>query len=179
MYTDIRKGSNGSSRKTKNICQGCCGGEEAAPYFMANKKLPLGLSLKYKIFDKLVYANLKKTMGFERTRVFGSAGAPLLPEIHDFFWGLDMQIRKGYGLTETSPVLNVDGDPTIMPIKSDGWITPFPGAEVKIAEDGEILAKGRGSCSVISTNRSRPKKCLPRTDGSRPETSDCWTVRAM
>ncbi len=111
---------------------------------MANKKLPFILGLKYKFFDMLIYSKLKKATGFERTRVFGSAGAPLLAEIHDFFWGLNMQIRKGYGLTETSPVLNVDGDPSIMPIKSDGWITPFPGAEVKIAEDGEILAKGPG-----------------------------------
>lgn len=55
-----------------------------------------------------------------------------------------MQIRKGYGLTETSPVLNVDGDPSILPIKSDGWIAPFPGAIVTIADDGEILAKGPG-----------------------------------
>jgi len=106
--------------------------------------LPFMLGLKYKLFDKLIFSKLKETMGFERTRVFGAAGAPLLPEIHDFFWGLNMQIRKGYGLTETSPVLNVDGDPSIMPIKSNGWITPFPGALLKIAEDGEILAKGPG-----------------------------------
>ena len=130
--------------KQKIFARAVAVGKEAAPYFMANKKLPFILGLKYKVFDKLVYANLKTTMGFERTRVFGSAGAPLLSEIHDFFWGLNMQIRKGYGLTETSPVLNVDGDPSIMPIKSDGWITPFPGAEVKIAEDGEILARGPG-----------------------------------
>ncbi|MBP1762108.1 MAG: Long-chain-fatty-acid--CoA ligase [Firmicutes bacterium] len=145
MYNGIfAKVATAPPGKQKIFARAVAVGKEAAPYFMANKKLPLGLSLKYKIFDKLVYANLKKTMGFERTRVFGSAGAPLLPEIHDFFWGLNMQIRKGYGLTETSPVLNVDGDPTIMPIKSDGWITPFPGAEVKIAEDGEILARGPG-----------------------------------
>lgn len=47
---------------------------------MANKKLPLGLNLKYKVFDKLLYSKLKETLGLEKTRVFGSAGAPLLPE---------------------------------------------------------------------------------------------------
>ena len=130
--------------KQKIFARAVAVGQEAAPYFMANLKLPFVLGLKYKVFDKLVYAKLKETMGFEKTRVFGAAGAPLLPEIHDFFWGLNMQIRKGYGLTETSPTLNVDGDPSIMPIKSAGWIAPFPGAIVKIAEDGEILAKGPG-----------------------------------
>lgn len=130
--------------KQKIFAKAVAVGKQAGPYFMANRKLPFFLGLKYRLFDKLIYARLKEAMGFERTRVFGSAGAPLLPEIHDFFWGLNMQIRKGYGLTETSPVLNVDGAPSIMPIKSDGWITPFPGAEVRIAEDGEILAKGPG-----------------------------------
>ncbi len=130
--------------KQKLFARAVAVGKIAGPYFMANRKLPFILGIRYKFFDKLIYSKLKVAMGFERTRVFGSAGAPLLPEIHDFFWGLNMQIRKGYGLTETSPVLNVDGDPSIMPIKSEGWITPFPGAEVRIAEDGEILAKGPG-----------------------------------
>jgi len=117
-------------------------GSLAAPYFMANKKLPFFLGLRYKLFDKIIFSKLKSAIGFDRGEVFGAAGAPLLPEIHDFFWGMNVQIRKGYGLTETSPTLNVDGDPARMPIKSAGWITPFPETEMKIAEDGEILARG-------------------------------------
>lgn len=145
VYNGIQaKVATAPAAKQKLFNRAVAVGKEAAPYFMVNRKLPFMLGLKYKLFDKLIFSKLKETMGFERTRVFGAAGAPLLPEIHDFFWGLNMQIRKGYGLTETSPVLNVDGDPSIMPIKSNGWITPFPGALLKIAEDGEILAKGPG-----------------------------------
>lgn len=140
----LAKVATAPAGKQKIFAKAVAVGKQAGPYFMADKKLPFLLGLKYRIFDKLIFSKLKVAMGFERTRVFGSAGAPLLPEIHDFFWGMNMQIRKGYGLTETSPVLNVDGDPSIMPIKSDGWITPFPGAIVKIADDGEILAKGPG-----------------------------------
>ncbi len=140
----LAKVATAPAGKQKIFAKAVAVGKQAGPYFMANQKLPFILGLKYKVYDKLIFSKLKEAMGFERTRVFGSAGAPLLPEIHDFFWGLNMQIRKGYGLTETSPVLNVDGDPSIMPIKSNGWITPFPGAEVKIADDGEILAKGPG-----------------------------------
>ena len=128
--------------KQKIFAKAVAVGKLAAPYFMADKKLPLFLGLKYKFFDKLLFSKLKVTIGFDRAEIFGAAGAPLLPEIHDFFWGMNLQIRKGYGLTETSPVLNVDGDPAIMPIKSGGWITPFPETEMKIAEDGEILARG-------------------------------------
>ncbi len=117
-------------------------GKQAAPYFMEAKSLPLILRLKYGMYDKLVFSKLRKAIGFDRAIGFGAAGAPLMPEIHDFFWGMKIQIRKGYGLTETSPVLNVDGDPGIMSIKSDGWITPFPETEMKIAEDGEILVRG-------------------------------------
>ena len=145
VYNGIKNSvSVAPPNKQKIFANAVAVGQEAAPYFMANKKLPFTLSLKYKLFDKILYSKLKQTLGLERTRVFGAAGAPLLPEIHDFFWGLNMQIRKGYGLTETSPTLNVDGDPSIMPIKSDGWITPFPEAIIKIAEDGEILAKSPG-----------------------------------
>ncbi|HNX24911.1 MAG TPA: long-chain fatty acid--CoA ligase [Spirochaetota bacterium] len=128
--------------KQKIFAKAVAVGRLAAPYFMANKKLPFLLGLKYKLFDKLIFSKLKLAIGFDRGEVFGAAGAPLLPEIHDFFWGMNVQIRKGYGLTETSPTLNVDGDPARMPIKSDGWITPFPETEMKIAEDGEILARG-------------------------------------
>ncbi len=114
----------------------------AAPYFMSNKRLPIGLAFKYAIANKLVLSKLKEAIGLDRTITWGAAGAPLARDIHDFFWGLGVQVRKGYGLTECSPVIAVDGSPTILPVKSDGWITPFPETEVKIAEDGEILARG-------------------------------------
>ncbi len=114
----------------------------ASPYFMANKRLPLGVAFKYAIADKLVLSKLREAIGLDRTITWGAAGAPLAREIHDFFWGLGIQVRKGYGLTECSPVIAVDGSPTILPVKSDGWISPFPETEVRIAEDGEILARG-------------------------------------
>ncbi len=128
--------------KQKIFAKAVAAGKLAGPYFMANKKLPFFLGLKYRFYDKLIFSKLKVAIGLDRGEVFGAAGAPLLSEIHDFFWGMNVQIRKGYGLTETSPTLNVDGDPARMPIKSGGWITPFPETEMKIAEDGEILARG-------------------------------------
>ncbi|MGE5422072.1 MAG: AMP-dependent synthetase/ligase, partial [Ignavibacteriales bacterium] len=143
MYNGINaKVKTASAAKQKLFQMAVAAGKDAAPYFMANKPLPGLLSIRYKFFDKLLFSKLRETLGLDQCMGFGAAGAPLIPEIHDFFWGMGIQVRKGYGLTETSPVLNVDGDPRLKPIKSDGWITPFPDTEVKIAEDGEILVKG-------------------------------------
>jgi len=117
-------------------------GVQAVPYLMAAKMKPPVLALKYKIADTLIFSKLRAALGLDRTVCWGAAGAPLAREIHDFFWAMGIQARKGYGLTETSPVLSLDGSPKIRPIKSDGWICPFPETQLKIAEDGEILAKG-------------------------------------
>lgn len=117
-------------------------GLQAAPYFMAAKRKPPLLAVKYAVANKLIFSKLKNALGLDRVICWGAAGAPLAKEIHDFFWAMNLQVRKGYGLTETSPVLAVDGSPKIKPIKSDGWICPFPETQIKIADDGEILAKG-------------------------------------
>ena len=117
-------------------------GKKAVPYLMANKRKPLGVAIPYKFADILIFSKLRKALGLDRCITWGAAGAPLAIDIHDFFWAMGVQARKGYGLTETSPVISVDGDPRHMPVKSDGWIAPFPETEVKIAPDGEILARG-------------------------------------
>jgi len=117
-------------------------GLDAIPYLMANRRKPPMVALKYAIAWKLVFSKLRAALGLDRCICWGAAGAPLAREIHDFFWAMGVQARKGYGLTEASPVITVDGSPEIRPVKSDGWISPFPGTEVKIADDGEILARG-------------------------------------
>lgn len=145
IYNGIfAKVSTAPPGKQKLFAKAVAVAKEAAPYFMADEKLSLLLMFKYKIFDMLVYSKLKKAIGFDRYISIGSAGAPLLPEIHDFFWGLKVEIRKGYGLTETSPVLALDPHLSVNKVKSDLWMAPFPSVELKIAEDGEVLAKSPG-----------------------------------
>ena len=93
--------------------------------------------IKFKIYDKLVYAKIRDKFG-GKLKHFISGGAPIAPELGAIFIGLGLETLEGYGLTETSPVIAVNR-PFGPQLGTVG--PPLPGVEVKIAEDGEIVVK--------------------------------------
>ncbi len=98
------------------------------------------LALRRKLADLLVLRGIRRHFG-GRLRLPISGGAPISPEISEFFEAVGTPLFEGYGLTETSPVL-ASSAPTQHRPGSVG--KALSTVELKVAEDGEILAKGPG-----------------------------------
>ncbi len=115
-------------------------GREVSKLRLAGKE-PAGLlALKHKIAHKLVFSKLQAIFG-GRLRFFISGSAPLARALGEFFHAAGVLIAEGYGLTETSAASCVN---TFEHLRFGTVGHPLPGTQVRIAEDGEILIKGRG-----------------------------------
>ncbi len=102
------------------------------------RRVPLGLMLKKMLLDLLVVRKLRK-LGGGRIRLIVSGGAPLERKLARTIRNLGFNLVEGYGLTETSPVVcaAVPGAEKVGTVGK-----PFPGVEVKIGENDEILVRG-------------------------------------
>jgi long-chain acyl-CoA synthetase len=117
---------------------GSVGREAAAKYLVKGKK-PTGLlGVRYGVAKKLVFKKIMDAFGGE-LRFCVSGGAPLPKEIGEFFAAAGIIILEGFGLTETSPVTNVNLPDDIRFGKVGPTISCV---EMRIADDGEILFKG-------------------------------------
>ena len=98
------------------------------------------LAVRYAIADRLVLRKVRAALGVDRMKFFVSGSAALHVDTAMTFLGMGVPIMQGYGLTETSPVI------TASRLSSNEYGAsgkPIPGVEVRIAEDGEILTRGR------------------------------------
>src|SRR6202167_125446 len=108
-------------------------------------------SLSWKIADRLVFSKVRSGMG-GKAEEFISGGAPLGRELAEWYADIGIPIHEGYGLTETSPVIAVN-TPTANKLGTVG--KPLANVEVRIAEDGEVLARGP---SIFKGYWNRPEE---------------------
>ena len=113
-------------------------GEIWADTVLAGASPGAWLRFRYALADKLVFSKVRAAVG-GRLKLFVSGGAPLSPKINKFFYYCGLTVLEGYGLTETSPVTNVN---TREDFRIGTVGKPVPGTEIRIAEDGEILIRG-------------------------------------
>jgi long-chain acyl-CoA synthetase len=105
------------------------------------KPIPPYLEVAYLAAYAAVFRKLKERLGFDRVRVAYSGAAPISPQVLKFFNAIGLPLVEGYGQTEGTGVTSVSQKGRL---KIGKVGQPLPGAEVKIAEDGEILVKGPG-----------------------------------
>ncbi|MFM8927266.1 MAG: AMP-dependent synthetase/ligase [Rhodoluna sp.] len=98
----------------------------------------LGLNIKHKLFDVLVYKKLRAAMGGQ-VKYAISGGGPLGARLGHFYRAIGLVVLEGYGLTETTAPVTI-GRPDNVKIGKVGFA--LPGCAVKIADDGEIWLKG-------------------------------------
>jgi len=109
-------------------------------YVRLGKRPPLMLHLKYKFYEKTIYALLKKTIGIENGNFFPVAGAAVPDEICEFVHAVGINMIVGYGLTESCATVSCFVNPGFE-IGSVGTI--MPDVQVKIGENDEILLRGK------------------------------------
>jgi len=113
-------------------------GAAAGEYHRRGSRPPFGLRFRFGLAKLLVLNKLQARVG-GRIRFFVSGGGALSRDVAEFFYSLGLPILEGYGLTETSPVICVN---RIGATRLGTVGQRIPGVDVKIAEDGEILARG-------------------------------------
>ena len=109
-------------------------------YKRFDKKVPFSVKMKFKIADKLVLSKLREVFG-GRIKFMPCGGAPLAPDMVSFFHSFGLNIKCGYGLTETTATVSLFGD-TNFEFNSAGKV--IAGTEIKIGDNNEILVKGPG-----------------------------------
>ncbi len=125
----------------------------------------LGLRVKHRAADALVLRKIRKLLGPNlNTLICG--GAPLSPELADFYRGMGINLLQGYGLSETTGPITVQ-IPGDNPAGSVGYL--WPGNSLKIAEDGELLLQG---LSVSSCYKNLPKETAEAYRGGWFHTGD-------
>jgi long-chain acyl-CoA synthetase len=131
-------------------------GRRVLSYRVRDERVPVGLELRRKLAHRLIFSKILDRMG-GRVGFMVSGGAALSPDINEFFHAIGLVILPGYGLTETSPVLTAN---TLAHFRFGTVGRAIPGVELKIADDGEILARGPGIMRGYHKNEAATREVM-------------------
>ncbi len=136
IYTAATADATGAKKGIMNWAIGV--GKKVRAKERAGKDLGFLLERQYKLADKLVLSKIRALFG-GNIRVCVTGAAPINPEILRFFDGAGVLILEGFGMTETSTAATI-ARPDAFKFGTVG--RAFKNAEIRIADDGEILVKG-------------------------------------
>lgn len=96
-------------------------------------------AIRYQLADRLVLSKVRRQLGMDQVRIAITGAAPIPPEVHEFILGLGVPLCEGWGMSECTAAVTVNR-PGHIKIGTVG--VPVPGAELQIADDGEVLVRG-------------------------------------
>jgi long-chain acyl-CoA synthetase len=157
MYSKIKRNVESQPEKKQKIFNWAIEiGKEFQNAKKSGQAMPIFLTLKHKLADKLVYTTLREKTG-GKIRFFISGGAALARELGQFFEAAGILVIEGYGLTESSPVIAAN---RVNDYKFGSVGKPLPGVEIKIAKDGEILAYGPNIMQGYYKNKKETEETI-------------------
>ncbi len=140
VYSKVVSGAEAKGGLALTIFNWACKvGNQVSDLKLANQSIPLFTGIKYKLASKLVFSKLQEALG-GNVRWCISGAAPIDPSIAKFFHAAGILILEGIGMTENTSFTNINrfNDYRF------GWVgLPGPGIEQKVADDGEVMFRGR------------------------------------
>ena len=116
-------------------------GSKRKDYILNGEPVPFTTQLLFGFCDQFVLKNIKKLLGLNNCRYALSGAAPISPELIDWYLSIGLDMREGWGMTETAGIGTAFYS---REIKKGCVGRAIDGSEVQIAKDGEILFRGPG-----------------------------------
>ncbi|WP_068300680.1 long-chain fatty acid--CoA ligase [Pararhodobacter sp. CCB-MM2] len=123
-----------------------------ADCILEGKPVPGGVALRYRVWDFLVLANLRRMLGMDRITRGLTGAAPISPELLRWYHAIGVPLYEGFGMSETSGVATINL-PDSNATGSVGQVNP--GIQMRIAPDGEIQLKG---LNIFKGYLNKPEK---------------------
>jgi long-subunit acyl-CoA synthetase (AMP-forming) len=120
--------------------------------------IPAELEAEYRKADELVLSKFRALLGLDQVRVAVSGAAPISPDVLEFVCAIGILVCELWGMSELSCCATIN-PPDAIKIGTVG--TAIPGVEVRLAEDGELLARG---ATVMKSYRNDPAKTAETID---------------